>query len=165
MSKPIFSKLLQVGFVVKNAEETARVWAEKYGIGPWDYWGPGMMTEVVEHGKPSDTDIRVACAFIGETEIELIEPIGETGIYAEQLKEHGEGLHHLAFDTTEDHDATVERFLAGGAPVLLDGYFGGEEEVTYMDARSDMKVICEFYKRPDDVKYPDPDKVITVPED
>lgn len=165
MQKPIFKKLLQVGFVVKDAEAVAKNYAEKYGIGPWDYYGPGMLSDITMRGKKADFDIKVACGFIGDVEIELIQPLDDQSIYAEHLKQHGEGLHHLAFDTANDHGTTVKFFKDNGVEVLLDAFFGGEEEVTYVDSQRDLACITEFYKRPENVTYPKPTKTIEVPEE
>ena len=165
MKKPIYKKLLQVGFVVKDAEKVATSFAEKYGIGPWVYYGPGMLSKITMYGKEADFDIRVACAFIGDVEMELIEPIDDKSIYAEHLREHGEGLHHLAFDTTNNHAETLQFFQDNGIEVMMDALFGGQEEVTYVDSRKDLTCITEFYNRPENVTYPEPTKVIEVPEE
>ena len=165
MKKPIFTKLLQVGFVVKDAEAIAKNYAEKYGIGPWDYYGPGMLSDITMYGKPADFDIKVACGFIGDVEIELIEPIDDKSMYAEFLQNHGEGLHHLAFETANGHAETLNFFAENGIEMLMDAKFGGEEEVTYMSSEKDLACITEFYNRPENVTYPTPTKVIEVPEE
>lgn len=164
MVQPIFKKVLQIGFVVKDAEFVAKTYAEKYGIGPWDFYGPGMLSNIKMYGNPIDFDIKVACGFIGDVEIELIEPLDDKSIYAEHLREHGEGLHHLAFDTTENYQTTMKFFTDNNINVMLDAFFGKEEEVTYVDSRKDLACITEFYNRPENVTYPKPTKIIKVTE-
>lgn len=46
---------------------------------------------------------------IGDGSIELMEPLGETGLIAEFLRKHGEGVHHIALRAA-DLDRTAGYF-------------------------------------------------------
>lgn len=76
------------------------------GLTPWD---KGIVRNP-EHG------LQVVLLPIGDSFIELIEPIGPESRFSRFLKERGEGLFHLSI-FTEDFDAEVKSFKAKGFPV------------------------------------------------
>ncbi len=36
--EPLFKKVLQIAMVVKDCDAAVKVWADKYGIGPWNIY-------------------------------------------------------------------------------------------------------------------------------
>lgn len=159
MKKPVFTKLLQIGIVVKDLDKTVKTYADKYGIGPWSFYEQrDILTHCISYGKAAEINIKVACAFLDGLELELIQPMDDDNMYAEFVKEHGGGLHHLAFDI-EDCTQTLNFFRKENVPVCLNGIFGGEEEFYYVDTRADLACISEFYNRVSEVSYPEPTKI------
>ncbi len=65
--------------------------------------------------------VRVAFLSLGETRIEFLEPLSAQSPVAKFLDKHGEGLHHLAFASTnleqDLHDAQQQGFQALSAPM------------------------------------------------
>lgn len=98
--KPLFKKLTQVGFVVKDCKATAKRYWDEFGIGPWEFYtlDPSNTPDMTLRGKPVQHAFRAALTRIGDVGLELIEPLSGASLYAEHLSVHGEGLHHLAFD-------------------------------------------------------------------
>ncbi len=67
--------------------------------------------ETVEH-----EGVRTALLPVGESRIELIEPLGENSPVGRFLQKRGEGLHHIAFHVDDIH-ATLEQLRARGAEI------------------------------------------------
>ncbi|MBV8709353.1 MAG: VOC family protein, partial [Acidobacteriaceae bacterium] len=56
----------------------------------------------------------------GSLELELIQPLEGTSAYGEFLESHGEGIHHVLFETP-DMDAALDEFAQHGVTVLKTG--------------------------------------------
>ena len=159
MKKPLFTKVLQIGYVVKDCEKTAKIYCQKYGIGPWQIYGPDCMSGVKQYGENNDIQIKVASTFLGELELELIEPLDNASIYGEFLQEQGEGLHHLALQH-QGFSEIMDFCQKENIPVILSGEFGKGEDFAYIDARADIKCIIELYNSQPNASYPQPEKII-----
>lgn len=155
-----FNKMLQVGIVVRDVRKSMRRWSDLYGIGPWSLYrlGPGRIDQLQVKGKPVDFAMEVALAWIGEVEIELIQPLDKRSIYHEFLRKHGEGLHHLGMGTADA--AGVRSFLQERNLKALQSGRWSNETWSYFDAREDLGVIFELFQREGDAAFaaPPPDE-------
>lgn len=144
MEKPVFKKVLQVGLVVRNLEEAIKNY-ELFGIGPWTVreLGPSNMKDLTVRGERVDFSMRVGLSNIGEVNWELIEPLDERSAYAEFLRERGEGLHHIAFETTEGFNETKAFFKGKGVGILQDGT--ATIDFAYIDSEGLLSCIAEIY--------------------
>ncbi len=79
----------------------------------------GGMLRMSFKGVEEVAGYRVKVAFfqIGESKIELLEPTDEESFLAAFLKEHGPGIHHIAYEV-EDLDAAIRQLEAGGVSML-----------------------------------------------
>ena len=155
MKKPLFTKVLQIAMVVKSVDETVRTYYDIYGIGPWSIFefNPVNVEEMKIDGKRVDYKMRIALANIGDIRVELIEPLDDKTIYASFLNEHGEGLHHIAYEVN-DYDKVKNFFNDKGIYALQEGKWLGVHQYTYFDSEQDLKHLAEIYKtRPDFFKY------------
>ncbi|MEA5114075.1 MAG: VOC family protein [Geobacteraceae bacterium] len=157
--KPVFTGVLQIGMVVKNCDEAVRKYADDYGIGPWNIYefNPDTVSDMIIEGKEVKYAMRLALCNIGDVQWELIEPKDDKSIYASFLKEHGGGLHHVAFGT-DNYEKTVQFYKDKGRPVLQGGTWKGLT-YTYLDSREDLGVIAEIYNLVPDFKWPEPEGV------
>ena len=78
-----------------------------------------MGLEVMPEETVEAEQVRLAMVPVGETRIELLEPLSETSAIAKFLAKRGEGLHHVAMHV-EDLSATVERLKAAGTRFVTD---------------------------------------------
>lgn len=60
-----------------------------------------------------DEGIRVRAAFVGETQIQFLEPLSDESAISSFLDDGGPGLHHVCF-RVDDLDAMVERLRSAG---------------------------------------------------
>ena len=85
----MLSKIHHVGIVVRSLDEA-------YG-----FYRDALSLPVHKEAIIQDQGVRAALLTIGESEIELLEPIApDTGV-ARFLAQRGEGLHHFCFQTDD----------------------------------------------------------------
>jgi len=159
LDKPVFSGFRQVALVVKDCYATVEKYADEYGIGPWTFYefNPDTVQDMQVHGRPQEHAMRLAVAYIGDVEIELIEPLDDKSIYAKFLKKQGEGLHHVALNC-ENYDKTLQFFQEKGLNVLQRGNWHGCR-YSYIDTTQDLGLIAEIYGAPPDFEAPEPDDI------
>jgi len=157
--KPVFKKVLQIAMVVKDCDEAVKIWADKYGIGPWSIYefNPDTVNDMIIRGEKVDYAMRLALCDIGGVQWELIEPKDDKSIYAEFLRDKGEGLHHVAFGT-DNYQETVKFYQDKGLPILQGGEWAGLT-YTYLDSQKDLNLIAEIYDLVPDFEWPEPQAV------
>lgn len=156
--QPVFKKILQVGIVVRNVEKAVRTYTDGFGIGPWQFYTMDKtnMHDTKLYGKQAEFSMKVAFADLGGVQLELIEPLDES-IYTEFLREHGEGLHHIAC-AVDDFDETTVACKAQGADVILEGMTRAGMGYAYIDTREALSCITEIYRIPANLEFLPPDK-------
>lgn len=157
--KPLFTGVLQVAVVVKDCDVSVKKYADVYGIGPWSIYefNPDTVDDMLLHGKPQGYAMRLALADIGGVQFELIEPKDDQSIYADFLKQHGEGLHHVAFGVENYNDA-MKFFHGKGYEILQGGTWNGFT-YSYLPTQHELGVISEIYNVPPDFQWPEPQAV------
>jgi len=98
-------KIHHIGIVVRNLEQAFTFYRDTLGL-------PVHKTAVVE-----DQGVKAALLTIGNSEIELLEPINANGGVAKFLERRGEGLHHICFET-DDVAAELAATKAKGIDVI-----------------------------------------------
>ena len=113
-AKDVFKECVQVGAVVPDVDQSIRVLTEVFGIGPFRVidWPPPDRADMERfyHEQPGDFTARMAFTEIGPIELELIQPVQGESIWADYLREHGPGIHHIRFNTFDM--APVVEYLA-----------------------------------------------------
>jgi len=138
------AEITQVAIVVRDAEETAKAWAEVLGIEP----PRPVLTEPEDRshtrymGRPTPARAKLAFIKLGRVTLELIEPVGGPSTWQEFLDRHGEGVHHIAFDVS-DMEGRLASLESTGARTVQRGDFTGGR-YAYVDARGTLKVILEL---------------------
>jgi methylmalonyl-CoA epimerase len=100
------SEIDHLGIAVKSLAQ-AKKFYETLGLSP-------MEDETVEAEK-----VRLSMVPVGESRIELLEPLSDDSPIAKFLAKRGEGLHHVALNV-EDLSGTVERLKASGTRLISD---------------------------------------------
>jgi methylmalonyl-CoA/ethylmalonyl-CoA epimerase len=145
MPEAIFKGVLQVGLVVRDLDAAVRTYADEYGIGPWKIYDvtPAVARNLTQYERPSSYSMRVALAMIGTVQWELIEPLDETGVYADFLRARGEGLHHVAFEV-DDYAGAIDSLRDKGHRVLMGGQYQGASWA-YLSTDEKLGVISEVF--------------------
>jgi len=119
----------QVGIAVKDVVRTAENYWNILGIGPWEIrdWGPHFLFDRTYHGKPAWGRERSAHAYLGDLELELVQPVEGASIYFDWLAKHGEGVNHLKF-LCDDVDEVSRILNEQGFPSIQGAHFGDPRE-------------------------------------
>ncbi len=94
-----------IGVVVRSIAAASRLYHEVLGL---DVGAP--------EGLPDD-GATAAFIIVGETRIELLEPLGPEGPIARFLDRRGEGIHHIAFAVRDVAAALQAARSAGFTPI------------------------------------------------
>jgi len=83
----MIQKIHHIGIAVKSLDEALRFYSETLGL------------TVHKQATVEQQGVKAALLTIGESEIELLEPLGPETPVGRFLERRGEGLHHLCFQT------------------------------------------------------------------
>ena len=90
--------LHHVGMVVRDRDATIRHYKEILGIKSFfTYDVPPMPNYSFVNGKPTTFELRVGFASLGNTLLELLQPLDRVSPHFHFLEKHGEGIHHLGY--------------------------------------------------------------------
>ena len=136
----------QLGFVVSSIPASRPVYATLYNLDNW-FEPKYLERQFTSGGSKIELDFRIAYAFSGKVQVELVQaPAGEN-IYAQYLAQSGEGLHHLGFYLS-DLDRRMASVRQTGLPVLLEGRLklagGSQARFAYLDTRELCGTIVEL---------------------
>jgi methylmalonyl-CoA/ethylmalonyl-CoA epimerase len=89
-------KLDHIGIAIKTLDEGLALWQDALGL------QVDHTEEVTEQG------VRIAMLSIGETHIELLEPLSETSPVGKFLEKRGPGIHHVAISVADIRAALAD---------------------------------------------------------
>jgi len=92
----MLKKIHHVGVVVPNLEQAMGLWRDLLGL------------RLTKSQTVQDQGVKAALLQVGESEIELLEPLSPDNGVGKFLARRGGGLHHVCFETED-----VERELDG----------------------------------------------------
>ena len=131
------NKVDQIGIAVKDIDKIIETWSSMFGIGPWTFRDIGG-TDAKGHSWKA----RLAFAYLGSLQIELIQPVEGRIIQSRFLETCGEGVHHLGFHVN-DVDGEVANLQAQGAKLLL----MNSGNWAYLNSDETKGVIIELIKK------------------
>jgi methylmalonyl-CoA/ethylmalonyl-CoA epimerase len=130
----MLKRLHHIGIAVRTLDEGARTWNED---------GIGLAEEGREDVAPRRT--RVAMFPIGESRVELLEPMGDDSPVGRFLASKGPGIHHICFEV-DDIEAECARLREQGLRLLFDepqvGAHGAR--VMFLHPKDTGGVLIEF---------------------
>ncbi len=126
-----------ISYAVNDIDKTVEAWSKLYGIGPWTYTENGGSDT---KGRP--WKIRMAFAYVGPLEIELVQCLEGRIFQSKFLDKWGEGVHHLGF-FVDDVDKEAAKLTAEGANLLIHD----PGKFAYLDAGGPGGAIFELMKK------------------
>ena len=99
----MFRGLDHIAIAVADTEAALRIWRDRFGF-------PVLFTQVVNQGR-----VRLTHLDLGNTHLQLAQPLVEDHRLWDWLQTHGEGLHHLCL-AVDDLDAAVDEAASRGLP-------------------------------------------------
>ena len=145
----IESKVItQIGIIVRDVEAKARAWSEVFGMPmPEIKVTAGYeVTKAQYEGQPTHARVKQAFFHFQNIDIELLEPLGEPSTWMDQLNEHGESLHHIAFKvgTIDQMMEQLPAFEAAGMKVIQRGDWLPNGRYIYLDSVEKLGGILEL---------------------
>ena len=136
--------LTQVAIIVRDIEAAARAWSEILGLPmPSIIITDAVDTAHTEYqGQPTTARAKLAFIKMGQVDLELIEPIGAPSTWNDQLDQHGDSLHHIAFRVKGMQD-NLAYLDSKGVPLVQRGdYTGGR--YAYVDGSAQLGCVVEL---------------------
>lgn len=87
-------------------------------------------------GKPADFVAHISLSYLGDMQLELIEPVRGENVYSEFLRACGPGLHHICTEaeSPEQFEAALADAADHGAEVVQQGVMPGGIQFAYLAA-------------------------------
>jgi len=142
-----FAKVHHLCIVVRDIEKSVRFY-ESVGIGPWHDYPP--LAEFTELDVPDPAGFRALVyryAWIGDFQIQLVQPGSAATPQRRFLDERGEGVFHVGFEVPAA-DAADAQAAALGLDVLMRGRRPDGSGFTYFDTAARAGVVLETRQSP-----------------
>jgi methylmalonyl-CoA/ethylmalonyl-CoA epimerase len=141
-------KLFQIAFVTRDLERSMKAWVEILGVGPWRVaaFTEETVKDFTVHGVPVGEPFKflIAISWMGDTELEIIQPVYGPTIYSKFLDEKGEGLHHIKERISDDAiDGVLSDYRKKGIGVTQSGRFFTDFH-HYLDTEEKLGFIYEL---------------------
>ena len=136
--------ITQVGIIVTDIEAKTKAWADILGVPiPEVMITDGFDLAKTEY-KGEATQARAKLAFfnLGQVALELIESIDGPSTWKDQLDQHGDSLHHIAF-VIDGMQEKVAYLNTKGITLIQRGEYAGGR-YTYLDGIGPLGVILEL---------------------
>jgi methylmalonyl-CoA/ethylmalonyl-CoA epimerase len=128
-------KVHHVGIVVRDIEQAMGFWRDVLGL------------ELHTLRTMDDQGVRAALLAIGDSEIELLEPVVTDNGVARYLERKGEGLHHICFEV-DDIEASLAELAAQGVELIdRTPRQGAEGRVAFIHPRAAHGVLIELVQK------------------
>lgn len=148
--KPQFSKLLQIGIIVRDIDACIQKYEKDYGFGPWKVDIMSNENPVFKrltiNGEKSDFKIKLAICNCFGLQFELIEPISDSP-YKTWLENHGPGLHNLSFVTKDSYEEVIDNHKknSGKDPWVRGICKSIGMDFSYLDLTDELGFIAGIY--------------------
>jgi methylmalonyl-CoA/ethylmalonyl-CoA epimerase len=138
------TNITQVGIIVSDIKAKAKAWADVLGLPVPEI----IITDTVDKarteykGKSTNARAKLAFFHLGQIDLELIEPIDGPSTWKDQLDQHGESLHHIAFVIKGMREKTAYLDAKGLKLIQSGKYTGGR--YSYVDGTRQLGTILEL---------------------
>ena len=132
-NNPLFKRLDHIAIVVRDTDQALAFYRDTLGL-------PVVVSEEIPSGN-----VRLTHLDMGNVHLQLVQPLTEDHPLQTYLSEHGEGLHHLCFQTDdvgESLNALSERGLRAKSDTPHDAPRG--RKAGFIDPETTRGVIWEM---------------------
>ncbi|AFG35686.1 methylmalonyl-CoA epimerase [Fervidobacterium pennivorans DSM 9078] len=127
------NRIDHIGIAVKDAKEKLRLYKDFLGL------------EVTEVEELPERGLRVYFIKVGDTRIELLEPMSENSEVSGFLEKKGEGIHHIAFNVHGIDEAVALAKAHGLQPLSEEPKPGaGGTKVLFLHPKTTGGVLIEL---------------------
>jgi len=126
-------QIIQMAYVVEDIEASIDWWMRDARTGPWFLLDSFLGDDHVYRGEKSRADVRIAMAFAGHMQIELIQPKDDhPSVYRETVQARGHGFHHIGI-ASADVDAEIAAYETRGYTLAFRAGVPTGGAVAYLD--------------------------------
>ncbi len=150
----------QICVVTRDLDAMIRRYSDQLGIGPWwvnEYKSPDLV-ETTYRGKPADYSMRLAIAWTGSVNWEIIQPLNGPSIYHDYLDLNQEGVQHVGILLSElkmSWPECYDNFESRGFEPIQEGRWK-QVRFCYFDTLATAGTTIEIIDRPEDFERPPP---------
>ncbi|OBF52984.1 lactoylglutathione lyase [Mycobacterium sp. 852002-53434_SCH5985345] len=137
MTLPVQSPT-QIAWVTTDLDATETALTGLLGVRKWVripdvHFAPDSCSYL---GKPADFVASISLSYLGDMQLELIQPVRGENIYSDFLRESGPGLHHICVEAESpgQFDAVLAEAVEFGAAVVQQGVMPGGIQFAYVSA-------------------------------
>jgi len=158
LSNAFLGKIVEVCIVTEDHHRTM-AGLVRLGIGPFrvytfDDTNLAAPTYRTQH---SPFSLTVCFATNNDLTWEIMQPLAGRTIMREFLDDHGEGIHHLAFDCGgAPWDQRIANFSARGFPPTQSGRWLDQNSFSFFDTEAATTTCFETYHYPAGFRFPEP---------
>lgn len=132
----MITRLDHIGIAVHSIEDTLPIYTQLLGL------KLVKLEDAKQHG------IKAALLAVGETNIELIEPLDKESPISKFLEKRGQGIHHIAFKV-DNIEKSLDELKAKGV-ALIDkkpriGFEGGK--IAFLHPKSTGNILIELCQK------------------
>jgi methylmalonyl-CoA/ethylmalonyl-CoA epimerase len=136
----MIQKVHHVGVVVRDMESAMRFWRDTLGL------AIHKTQTIVDQG------VKAALLTLGDSEIELLEPIVEDNGIARYLEAKGEGLHHVCFQVDAVSRELAEIKAKGVEVIDQEPRIGIAGRICFLHPRAMQGTLVELCEPIDDAR-------------
>jgi methylmalonyl-CoA/ethylmalonyl-CoA epimerase len=138
----MLTKIDHIGIAVKSLDDAIPFYRDNLGMA---FAG---IEEVAEQ------KVRVAMMQVGESKIELLEPISEDSPVAKFIEKNGAGFHHIAYEVN-DIEAGIAKLLADGARMIdeIPRHGAHGTRIAFIHPKSSNGVLTELCQACSKIQY------------
>lgn len=131
----MIKKVSHIAIVVSELDGAMSFWVDTLGL-PLAH---------VEH--VADQDVDVAFLPSGDSEIELLEPIGSDSGVARYMEKRGPGVHHICFEV-DDIEVMLDRLKSAKVPLIDETptIGTGGKKIAFIHPKGTGGVLVELYE-------------------
>jgi catechol 2,3-dioxygenase-like lactoylglutathione lyase family enzyme len=129
---------IQIAWVTTDLDATETALTGLLGVRKWVripdvHFAPDTCSY---HGKPADFLAHISLSYLGDMQLELIQPVRGENVYSDFLADAGPGLHHICMEaeSPEQFDAALVEAAGRGAPAVQQGVMPGGIQFAYVSA-------------------------------
>jgi methylmalonyl-CoA/ethylmalonyl-CoA epimerase len=126
-------KIEHLGMACRSAEAAAKFYTEVLGL-------PVVARETID-----DLKLKVVKVGVGESVLELLEPLDGEPVISKFLASRGEGIHHVCLEVDDIREAIRELKAKGYSPLWDEPRVGaGGKWVTFLRPKESFGVLLEL---------------------
>jgi methylmalonyl-CoA/ethylmalonyl-CoA epimerase len=107
----------------------------------------GCAGEAIRIEEVASEKVRVAFITVGETKIELLEPLSDESPIAKFIAKNGDGMHHIALQTDDINKETDRLESLNIKPLSQPKEGAGGKTIMFLHPKETNKVLIEFAQK------------------